>query len=199
MSQLSIYAELLLNIRQVTVFVTLPSDSNEKTELGLSSAKNSISISHCGQHAAAKLPCQVVEKDNLKLPLTPVRELSFRLPLDEDDKSFSKLRTTQREDCPWPASLMNAGTQLECRRCYTLLSGGLVRLWKALPSEHWAEMMDFWHCHKPDVDEPQEHNFQTETKGYAASNRLEPTAGVGFVDSNSFILLRDDCIGIEVC
>lgn len=30
-------------------------------------------------------------------------------------------------------------------------------MWKDLPSGNWAEMMDFWHCHKPDPEGGHEH------------------------------------------
>lgn len=35
-----------------------------------------------------------------------------------------------------------------CRLCGKELS---TKIWKDMPSEHWAELMDFWHCHKPDA------------------------------------------------
>lgn len=33
-----------------------------------------------------------------------------------------------------------------------LIAPGRFVQWKALPSEHWAELMDVWHCHKPHAE-----------------------------------------------
>ena len=199
MSPPSIYTELLLNIRQVTVFVTLPSNWNETTKLGLSPDKRLIYITHDKEYAETELPCQLTDNGYLKPPSTPVKELSFRLPVHEDRNTLSKTQPAQEDDYPWPACSMTTETPIGCRSCLTILSSGSIKAWKALPSENWAEMMDFWHCHKPDVEEPQKYNPKAETKGYAASNRLGPIAGIGLVDVTSFVLLRDDCVNIKVC
>ncbi|OJJ99297.1 hypothetical protein ASPACDRAFT_120569 [Aspergillus aculeatus ATCC 16872] len=58
---------------------------------------------------------------------------------------------------PWRAPDMRPGTRVRCRGCEGVVldqparsAGGWV--WKDLPSGNWAEMMDFWHCHKPDPE-----------------------------------------------
>lgn len=198
MSSLSIYAELLLNIRQVTIFVALPSNSNQTTKLELSSDGTLISINHDGRYAELELPCRLSESGYLKPPLNLANELSFRLPLVENHKTLSDSETAQGDDGPWPASSMTPETQIGCRSCSIPLCDGSIKVWKALPSENWAEMMDFWHCHKPDVGGAQHGDPHGVTKGYSASNRLGPTAGTGLVDITSFLLLRNDCINIKV-
>lgn len=198
-SSLSIYAELLLNIRQVTVYVTLQSIYNGNTKIELSSNRKLISITQDGEYAVIDLPCQVAENASLNLPSTPAKELSFRLQVTEDRNTAPKATPTGENEIPWSASSMTSETQLGCRSCQRLIVGASVKAWKALPSENWAEMMDFWHCHKPDDEEPRQHVSQAESKGYAASSRLGPTAGTGLVDVDAFVLLRDDCVSIKVC
>ncbi|KAK9472524.1 HECT-like ubiquitin-conjugating enzyme-binding-domain-containing protein [Dipodascopsis tothii] len=50
---------------------------------------------------------------------------------------------------PLPAGAL-AGRPLECAACGHELLAADARRALDLPSENWAEMMDFWHCHKPD-------------------------------------------------
>ncbi|OJD29851.1 ubiquitin-conjugating enzyme e2c-binding protein [Diplodia corticola] len=81
-------------------------------------------------------------------------------------------------------------------------SGGGVERWMDLPNENWAEMMDFWHCHKP-----HEHHLPGHThdgrddvgkeKGYAASNRIMAKKGVGYVDLTYLLLAEEDCSGVQ--
>ena len=130
MLALEIYAELLLNIRQMTVFVALSSNYNETTKLQLSSDRTSFSITHNGEYAETKLPCKIAENGYLKLPQTPVKEFSFRLPLDRDQNTLLETGTIGEDDCPWPASSMTAETQIACRSCFAILSGGSVKAWK---------------------------------------------------------------------
>ena len=199
MSPLSIYAELLLNIRQVTTLVSLPSLCNETTKLEISADRTSISITHEKEYAEAKLPCRVADNGSLKVPLIPAKELSFRLSLDEDFNTPTKTQIARGDQWPWPASSMTSDTQIACRSCSTLLSNASSRTWHALPSENWAEMMDFWHCHKPDFEGARPNESQRLAKGYSAFNRLGPTAGIVLVDITSFLLLRDDCVNVKVC
>ena len=199
MSPPGIYAELLLNIRQVTILVTLPSNCNGTTKLELLSDRKSISVTHDSEHTEIILPHQLADNVILKLPPIPAKELSFRLPFDGNHRRYAETRTGQDELSSWPASSMTPMTQIGCRSCSTSLLMASVKSWKDLPSENWAEMMDFWHCHKPDVESAQPLDPQGVTKGYSASNRLGPAAGVGLVDVTSFLLLRGDLVSIKVC
>jgi ubiquitin-protein ligase E3 D len=89
-----------------------------------------------------------------------------------------------------------ASPALQCRRCATrLLAPGRVREWRDLPSENWAEMMEFWHCHKP--HEPGRETAGAE-RAYAAGRKLVALEGVGFVDLVSFLLAERDCTNLKV-
>ncbi|OCL11743.1 hypothetical protein AOQ84DRAFT_286583, partial [Glonium stellatum] len=87
-----------------------------------------------------------------------------------------------------------------------LLGLGRVKGWRDLPSENWAEMMDFWHCHKPSEHHDHGHGHgglghgeeAGKSKGYAASNRLRAIKGTGFVDLGAFLVREEDCEGVKV-
>jgi hypothetical protein len=88
-----------------------------------------------------------------------------------------------------------------CKACQeVIVPADSIREWRDLPNENWAEMMDFWHCHKPDEHHLHDHAQRDAIgqKPYAAGNRLQATEGVGFVDLASFLLKVGDCTGIEV-
>ncbi|KAL8749718.1 MAG: hypothetical protein Q9184_006697 [Pyrenodesmia sp. 2 TL-2023] len=93
----------------------------------------------------------------------------------------------------WTASWMRQDTQVACQSCQSLLVKDSVKTWKDLPSENWAEMMDFWHCHKPDTEDPLDHKATGPLKGYGAANGIGPTAGVALVDAMYIHLLLKDC------
>lgn len=62
-------------------------------------------------------------------------------------------------------------------------------------------MMEFWHCHKPDVpvgEKGDEEGGDNTTKGYGANTRMMAQRGVGKVDLTYFLLDSEDCSGLEV-
>lgn len=200
MSDIVLYAEFLLNIRQVTFFVTLPSTADHDTIVCLSPDCRSISVTHRGTQLDLELPCQVVPSTALDLPLVKAEELSFRLQVAQDfDQSQTVRSSFGGQDTPWPASSLTPETHVTCRSCKNALVKDCMSMWKDLPSDNWAEMMDFWHCHKPNAEEAQNDHTSGLTKGYAASNGFTPSPGVGLVDIGHIILLESDCLGLQVC
>jgi hypothetical protein len=98
---------------------------------------------------------------------------------------------------PWTATSLSQQVELQCKICHAeILPRGQIQKWKDLPSEGWAEMMEFWHCYKP--NEPHDHEHQTDKKGYSADSMLAITPSVGLVNATSFILAADDCKNIKV-
>lgn len=197
MTSAELYAELLVNIQQVTVFATLPSVANGSTNLDLSTDRRILSVLHDGIKATLELPCQVAEID-CPLPITGLKELSFRLPVAGESQARTDPGDREEQFTIWPASELSPETQLACQSCKRIIVKQSVSTWKDLPSEDWAEMMDFWHCHKPDIKGAAEVLSDASVKGYAASNTLEPSPGTAFVDTMHFRLASSDCTGIEV-
>ena len=192
MSSISIYAELLLNIRQITVQVLLPSDRVETTSINLSSERDSLTVFHSGQIAEIRLPAAVRQGFVPGVDPRSVRELSLRLPVA--DKAVDELRSIELSgvsDPIWSASSLSSNARIACRACQALLVKDSVNIWKDLPSEDWAEMMDFWHCHKPETDDSVSHHDGLQ-KGYGAASSIEPTAGTGLLDTMYVLLVRDD-------
>lgn len=95
---------------------------------------------------------------------------------------------------------MSEDAYFSCRGCTAVIvEKGQVGEWRDLPSENWAEMMDFWHCHKPDDHDHGNAHQHKDTnlasiKGYGANTRFTAQVGVGFVDLASFLLAEDDCV-----
>ena len=197
MPKIYLYAELLLNIRQVTVFAILPSSCNESTHIELNADQKRLRLLHGNEEVLIELPCSVLDNANLKIPTVPTKELSFRLAISGSANLPGQLKSVSDNTIPWPASKLTPETQLACGCCGKRLVTD-VKVWKDLPSGGWADMMDFWHCHKPTTENGNVASAGS-TKGYAASNILGPRAGVGLVDISYFLLAESDCTGIVVC
>lgn len=199
MSSIHIYAELLLHLRQVTIFTSLGSEFNERTTIQLSSDSRNITVYHEGESVSLRLPA-VVSCTALQVPRVPSNELSFRLPIRNDGAPSNSYDPPEDTIVPWSAESLSDTTEICCRTCHqTLLASSSVSSWKNLPSGNWAEMMDFWHCHKPEAegngrDDATEQSHQ----GYAANSKVVAKPGVGFVDTSYFLLHSLDCSGIEV-
>ena len=198
MQSILIYAELLLNIRQVTLLVTLPSEHNDQTEVHISSDCQQISVNHEGHTASVRLPLVIASNDSLALPVTRTKLLSFRLNVTGNVKPYKSNNADSEADAPWSASSLKADSHITCGNCHSSITHGKLNVWKDLPSEHWAEVMDFWHCHKPDTLDGSQDDYSS-MKGYAACNQLNVRPGVGFVESLNIVLSKQDCSNIQVC
>ncbi|KZF23837.1 hypothetical protein L228DRAFT_267798 [Xylona heveae TC161] len=198
-----IYAELLVNIRQLTIYASLDSIRNDATKVELSSDRETITLSHDGRSATIHLPTKVGGTAALELPQAATKDLSFRLQIAEKDEPlFTRdlLVASSDERAPWPAGSLTADTEVCCRQCdQAFIQAGTIKTWKDLPSENWAEMMDFWHCHKPhDHGHQQSENTgPSATKGYSASNKLVAQSQTGFLDTCHFLFTSQDCVGVE--
>ncbi|CAN9235867.1 unnamed protein product [Alternaria alternata] len=209
-TSITLYAELLLHIRTVTLFASLRTNFSRSTDAKLSSDGSYITVSHEGQSASIRLPVNIEGGGEAALELPsqpPTKELTLRLQLEEREGS-DLLGALQREDrqaniVPWDGASLNDAQDVEltCKSCEgVIVSKGKIRQWKDLPNENWAEMMDFWHCHKPDEHHLHDHSHDEVVgqKGYAAGNRLQAVDGVGFVDLASFLLAEQDCDGAQI-
>ncbi|KAI1816487.1 ubiquitin-conjugating enzyme E2C-binding protein [Poronia punctata] len=190
-----LYAELLSNIRQVSVGCTLPTPVSETTKATVASDGRSLTVVHDGQSQSIRLPGIVVS-----LPLTIQRtggtNLSWRLPLSAPPSNVRALHTSE-ESVPWSATDLGQGSAVTCRACRsTIVESGTLKVWKDLPSENWAEMMEFWHCHKPHEHKHSDGDGDEHlaNRGYGASSRITAQSGVGFVDLASFLLARQDIV-----
>ncbi|KAF2792235.1 hypothetical protein K505DRAFT_326309 [Melanomma pulvis-pyrius CBS 109.77] len=209
-SAITLYAELLLHIRTVTLFASLRSFHTHETKAQLAADGSSITVSHEGESATIRLPIKVQGGGDAALSLPaqpPSKDLTLRLQMEEKEGTdfLGGVRAEERKTniVPWDGASLNAMKHVEllCKACHgILLRKGTIGEWRDLPNENWAEMMDFWHCHKPDEHHLHDHIHEAavEKKGYAAGNRLQAVAGVGFVDIVSLLLKEQDCEGVQL-
>ncbi|RAQ68966.1 hypothetical protein COH20_006171 [Aspergillus flavus] len=237
---LCLHAELLPNIRHITLYVSLPEamrSQNVRPEICLSDSRRAITVSLPSPHEDAtdtiKLPARVNEASRLALSVAGQRakdprdrglgqqEYSFRMQIDDEDNSLLSREEHMDSFVPWTAIDMTSCTRLCCRHCKNILLDSHVPrgscaeekdmqgwMWKDLPSGNWAEMMDFWHCHKPDPHEGHDHGHEhvngataedqnATVKGYGAANQVVATAGTVLVDVATFLLTDSDCRGLK--
>jgi hypothetical protein len=197
MIPIELYSELLTNIRTVTLVASLKTESNLETKAELSADGQNITVSHEGYSASIRLPTQMTGGGSaaLTLPAMPSKDLTLRLQLEEKAPGLLKFENGSENLIPWPASAMSDGVQ--CCKCGTnLLDKGTPIDWKDLPNENWAEMMDFWHCHKP--HEHDHSHDMSKSKGYSSSNKFAAVPGVGLVGLSYIILAAKDCTNIKV-
>ena len=190
MASISAYAEYLPNLRQVSIHVALPTPSIPQTTATFTNNGSTFSFTHEGQMITVDLPAPVFTTP-IKLPELGSRELSFRFPTPPPAAQNGSF-----EPEPWTALSLPSSVCLSCSKCDHVVINN-VREWKDLPSGGWADMMELWHCHKPDVPHAKVENAG-KAKGYAAGNALVPARGTGLVDAGAFHFLGEDCDGTEV-
>jgi len=206
-----LYAEHLLNIRTLSIQANLSTFSNKETKARLSADGKILTLSHEGESACITLPINLSPKRQsnitLTIPAVPSRELNFRLSLEEREDVAKGTGVLSRDApaesgnvVPWSATSLTEETEVCCKVCGAeIVASGAVREWRDLPSEGWAEMMDFWHCHKP--PEPQGTNGHSHGglgKGYGIASQIALSSGVGMVDVTEFLLAAEDCRNVEV-
>ncbi|GKT41909.1 uncharacterized protein ColSpa_02090 [Colletotrichum spaethianum] len=195
----SIYAELLTNIRQLSIAVSLPAPAGGHTHGLVTPDGATLQLQHAGAQTSFPLPGRV-HAGGAALPTPPPasRAIAWRLPLAADASAPPPTRSPHDEPVPWTALDLAPGSAVACRSCAApLVPDGRAREWKDLPSENWAEMMDFWHCHKPtDHEHGGEHEHLTK-RGYGANSSIAAQPGVGMVDLTSFLFSESDCTGLE--
>jgi len=198
-----LYAEHLHNIRTLSIQASLATHSNKETKATLTTDGNELTLTHDGEIASIKLPVCVPQKHSdatLHFPAAASQELSFRLSVEEkpDSNFFSHGSVSSGITVPWMAEDLTGETEICCASCEAVLvECGTVKQWKDLPSEGWAEMMDFWHCHKPDVPHDHETNGSA-GRGINANSKLAVEQTVGLVGPLDILFGKDDCPSLEV-
>ncbi|KAI7196788.1 hypothetical protein KC363_g649 [Hortaea werneckii] len=205
--RIHLYAEHLQNIRTLSIQASLATFSNTETRATLSADGSQLSLSHEGETARIQLPITVPGGHNdatLVIPSAPSKELTFRVSLEEKPGSnlLGERPAGGETIVPWMSSHLSAKAEIFCANCRSvLIPRGAVTRWKDLPSEGWAEMMDFWHCHKPDV--PHDHHHAhgvngSAGRGIGANSKLAVERGVGLVGPLELLFAKEDTRSIKV-
>ncbi|KAH6898694.1 ubiquitin-conjugating enzyme E2-binding protein [Thelonectria olida] len=193
--EILIYAEYLSNIRQISVVVSLPTHPDALTKADVVQDGRQLQVVHQGNAESITLPAQVVAPPVLPIPTRGGQDLSWRLPVSPSEPRPSPF-SLENQALPWTSTDIKVGSPISCRKCdKEFVSKDTVNSWKDLPSENWAEMMEFWHCHKPH-DHEQQDLESLANKGYGANNAISAQPGVGFVDLTSFLFTESDCSGL---
>lgn len=199
-SGIAIYAELLSNIRHISVAASLTSPSDPSTKVHIVDNGTVIRIHHRGHTQPVALPAPAAASGPLPVPKQPSTQLSWRIPLAPQVAKTSSF-SLENQALPWNAVELQAGSAIRCRQCdHAIVKEGVIGTWKDLPSENWAEMMEFWHCHKPH-DHGSTDDERLTKRGYGASNAISAQSGVGFVDITSFMFAESDCnsLSVRIC
>ena len=198
MTKIFLYAEVLTNIRQVTLYASLKTAlTTEETVLHIVSDKKRITVREGDVTSGIYLPTEISGTADVTIAAGKKKEISVRLEIGDTSELLPRDDVATAIEVPWCAQDLSEGTAVHCKSCQAVIvKTGSISSWKDLPSENWAEMMDFWHCHKPH-DEHTNADAAT-TKGYASTSQLSVSPGIGLVDTVSFTLHKSDCGGLKV-
>ena len=180
-----IYSELLPHLSQLNITISLSSLATSKTAVQLS-APDFLHVTHSEKSYGLILPATPCDSKQLAVP-TGQSLLSYRIPV-------LKTILEEREDViPWSAPQLGSSSTFDCKKCNTRIIPP-IPTWRDLPSENWAEMMEFWHCHKP--AHASQHGV--EGKAYGAGSKITALQGCGFVDTLYFLLCAEDVSNVTV-
>ena len=192
-----LYAELLLNIGVLSVQADLSDLPTPETKAEISHDGRHFTLTDQGHSAALVLSAPAHKTGLLSIPASAGTQLSFRVPLAPtigESTAFDPANPV-----PWSATALSWRTQVRCQQCgNVLVMADADRTWKDLPSDDWADMMDFWHCHKPSDPDTSKDSHLGTSKGYAASNKLAAQERVGLVGLTYFLFSKRDCSRIVV-
>lgn len=196
-----LFAEHLHYANVVNLTVQLASDVQPGTTLQLTEDQSACVLEHNGECILLGLPARVTSDTDLLTcdPESGHRSKTLRLTSVIHD--IGTARIVDEDETPWSASSLDASVAITCagsqdHACHaTILQPNSVHDWRDLPSQGWAEMMDMWHCHKP--EEPAD-PISSANKGYdhASSLRIEP--GMAFVEPLQILLSPQDCSNVNV-
>ncbi|KAJ5780681.1 hypothetical protein N7457_005841 [Penicillium paradoxum] len=237
---LYLHAEFLPNIRQITLYVSLPGTAalqGIRPEVQLSESRKAVTVSlpkpFENVTETIKLPARVNEASRRALKSSAPAaksdshsaesasyDFSFRMQIDPEDEVLAPQDELIDDFVPWTAEEMSSSTRIRCRGCGNVFLDPSIPdsheqpdkdfagwVWKDLPSGNWAEMMDFWHCHKPDPHEDHDKDEKdsalkiedqtAQTKGYGAESHVVAISGTVLVDVATFLLAEGDCTGLR--
>lgn len=163
------FVELLSRIGSVSIFV----ESDEGEELNISKLsqvdEQLIKLELLNSHQSVlfiPLPITIPIISNIESCFVVKNgSISIRLPITNTnsvDRSTNQLMNMS-SNYKWSSKFFQKINKfvLNCLKCDILrIDSNEISLMSEMPSELWAEMMDFWHCHKPHHDHDHSHNTE---------------------------------------
>lgn len=195
-----IYLELLPNIRTISLSVHPKLPTNEHKVIVNVRDGELVAFEQCGTTTLIPLPVNVVNDSTHPLRMIDLSSGDLTARLQPDLTSLQTLLDSCGDDyVPWSAHELETSSKIRCASCdAVIVDSSVMTSWKDLPSANWAEMMDFWHCHKPHENEKQHIHETTSSRGYSAGNHLTARRGVAYVDISSLLLSAEDCASVKV-
>lgn len=205
LAQPNLYAEFLPRLGRISVVIHLPTQSTHKTKVLVARDGLHLIVDHDGVSSRLRLPVKTrIAGEHLPGEVKPcLDKMSWRLfPTPEEAQAALHVAP---ESVPWSAADLRPGLCVTCRECdEPIITQDTIKTFKDLPSENWAEMMEFWHCHKPTDDDATgaaaAANVQDKasedalaSRGYGASSTIAAQKGVGFVDFMTVLFSQHDC------
>lgn len=199
-----LYAEFLPKLGRISIVIHLPTPSTYLTKALVSDDARRLLVYHEGATTELVLPVKTALKnEHLPGEIPPgLDEMSWRLVPHKSEVAAAGFGRSGFDAgaVPWSAVDLKPHVDVTCRTCGTVfISKDNLKEWKDLPSENWAEMMEFWHCHKPtnNTKNGQENGKQTTedqqtSRGYGANSAIGSQKGVGFVDLTKMLFHGDD-------
>lgn len=204
-AQPNVYAEFLPRLGRISVVIHLPTESTHKTKVLVARDGLHLIVDHDGASTKLRLPVKTrIAGEHLPGEVRPgLDKMSWRLfPTPEEAQAAQHAAP---DSVPWSAADLMPGLGVACRACdEPVVTVGTIKSFKDLPSENWAEMMEFWHCHKPTnghatgggaAATAQEKASEADlaSRGYGANSIISSQNGVGFVDLMTILFSQHDC------
>ncbi|EGV60046.1 HECT-type E3 ubiquitin transferase [Yamadazyma tenuis] len=173
------------------VSTVLDFDEDVKSITRIAINNNNLQVESLLVKSSLKLP---VESD--ELTLTSCKKsghslvLSFKLKSYHSHNNFMSLLEVQPWSCKdllrTPKNNLNQNMfRFRCAHCARdVINSHQFNKFSDMPSDLWAEMMDFWHCHKPVSGK----DFTT-TKNYNGNLKPSPTS---ILIGNNYILVNNE-------
>lgn len=225
-----IYAEYLPKLQKISIVVELPTPSEWKTKVIVGKDSSTLIVLHEGIVTQTALPVPVALRDEHlamgfrnRVQIDPGHMvLAWRI--NAADRVIKAAEAAAAKGLapmcvPWSAADLDTDVDVACRECKAVvIKKGTITEWKDLPSDNWAEMMEFWHCHKPTVkkepavkkeniaidgitngqDGDKTSDDKLASRGYGANSAISAQKGVGFVDLTKFLFYGENCRGLKV-
>jgi hypothetical protein len=183
------YCEFLKKIKICHLHVQLTSAVDISTSLTIFDRKT-LRLRHGFQSFALAMPASVDVDQKIQLKIDETDACSFSVRL----KAPSSFITLQDDNpLPFPDAAALTSQTLDCTCGYQILPSGLP--WRQLPSEHWQEMMDSWHCHagiSQHGDHERHEQYTLPSHIVDAARSLVPAPGKPFVGLTYMLVHPDD-------
>lgn len=140
-------------------FITLHyhMDDDDDDEVKSLNQKIKLPVEFGAQFVGKTIKLERRQTAQFSIKTTPMEDLQNRF------NDFSSFLNDNQISVPWSTLKLskadNQNSVFQCSNCKSdLVNLKAISQWKSLPSETWAEMMDFWHCHKPADNPSHEHS-----------------------------------------